>query len=45
MKRGEHMRFKGSNRQIELIFSTLIQLYGADAKIAAIQKSILKVRG
>lgn len=39
------MRFKGSNKQIELIFYTLIQLYGADAKISDIQKSILLVRG
>lgn len=38
------MRFKGSNKQIELIFDTLIQLYGADAKITDIQKSILLVR-
>lgn len=39
------MSFKGNNKQLELIFDTLIQLYGADIKIAAIQKSILKVRG
>lgn len=38
------MRFKGSNKQIELIFSTLIQIYGADAKIATIQQSILSTR-
>lgn len=38
------MRFKGRNKQIELIFDTLILLYGADAKITDIQKSILLVR-
>lgn len=38
------MRFRGRNKQIELIFNTLIQLYGADAKISDIQKSILVVR-
>lgn len=38
------MRFKGRNKQIELIFDTLIQLYGADAKITDIQKSILLFR-
>lgn len=38
------MRFKGSNKQLSLIFNMLIQLYGAEAKILDIQKSILVFR-
>jgi hypothetical protein len=34
------MRFKGSNKQIGNIFKILIQLYGVDAKISDIQKSM-----
>lgn len=39
------MRFKGSNKQLKTWFDTLIMIYGADAKIADIQKSVAAVRG
>lgn len=39
------MRFKGSNRDMGMWFQTLISLYGPEAKISDIQKSIRAVRG
>lgn len=39
------MRFKGSNKQLKTWFDTLISIYGFDAKIADIEKSIRIVRG
>lgn len=38
------MKFKGNSRQIETLFIMLIQLYGVDAKVIDIQKSVLQVR-
>ena len=38
------MRFKGNSKQIETLFIMLIQLYGADAKVIDIQKSVLQIR-
>lgn len=39
------MRFKGNNEKLEMWFQTLICLYGENAKIVDIQKSIQIVRG
>ena len=39
------MRFKGSNKQLKVWFDTLISIYGTDAKIADIEKSVRAVRG
>lgn len=39
------MRFKGSNKGLTNWFNTLISLYGADATMADIQRSIAAVRG
>lgn len=39
------MRFKGNNRAMGMWFQTLISLYGPEAKIVDIQKSIQAVRG
>lgn len=39
------MRFKGNNKQLEAWFQTLISIYGANAKIADIEKSVKAVRG
>lgn len=39
------MRFKGSNKAMGVWFQTLISLYGPEATIVDIQKSIQAVRG
>lgn len=39
------MRFKGSNKQLKAWFDTLISIYGANAKIADIEKSVKVIRG
>lgn len=39
------MRFKGSNEQLKVWLDTLISIYGANAKIADIEKSVKAVRG
>lgn len=38
------MRFKGNNEQLKAWFDTLISIYGANAKIADIEKSVKAVR-
>ena len=43
--RGEKMRFKGSNKQLKTWFDTLISIYGSNAKIADIERSVRAVRG
>lgn len=39
------MRFKGSNKQLEAWFQTLLRIYGSNAKISDIEKSVKAVRG
>lgn len=39
------MRFKGSNKQLKTWFDTLISIYGSNAKISDIEKSVKVVRG
>ena len=39
------MRFKGSNKQLKAWFDTLISIYGINAKISDIEKSVKAVRG
>lgn len=43
--RGEKMRFKGSNKQLKTWFDTLLSIYGSNAKIADIERSVRVVRG
>lgn len=38
------MRFKGSNEQFKIWFDTLLSIYGANAKMVDIQKSVKAVR-
>lgn len=38
------MRFKGSNEQLKVWFDTLLSIYGSNAKIADIEKSVKAVR-
>ena len=38
------MKFKGSNEQLKTWFDTLLSIYGANAKIADIEKSVKAVR-
>lgn len=39
------MRFKGSNEELKVWFDTLLSIYGANAKIAEIERSVKAVRG